>query len=102
MVLYSLPGKKDEIRNKLYQVFLRTPTQQEREQGAAELSTRSKNFKYEGEPMVAQFELSRSKPVIDYFRQFPGLDASTKNNNAGFWGISPIPVTSDVDVHPDD
>ncbi len=101
LVLYSLPGKKDEIRNKLYRSFSRTPTQQEREQGAAELSTRLKNFKYEGEPMVAQFELSRSKPVIDYFRQFPGLDASTKYNNAGFWD-QPIPVTSDVDVHPDD
>ncbi len=29
--------------------------------------------------------LSKSQPVIDYFRQFPGLDAGPRYNNAGFW-----------------
>jgi nicotinamidase-related amidase len=46
-------------------------------------------------------ELSADKPVIDYFRQFPGLDASAKYNNSGFWD-QPIPVTTDVDVHHQD
>jgi nicotinamidase-related amidase len=45
--------------------------------------------------------LSSNQPVIDYFKQFPGLDPGPKFNNAGFWDL-PIPVTSDVDVHPDD
>ena len=37
----------------------------------------------------------------DYFRQFPGLDASARFNHAGFWEL-PVPVTSDITVHPDD
>ena len=40
-------------------------------------------------------------PVRDYFRQFPGLDAGPRYNNAGFWDL-PIPVTRDLEAHPDD
>ncbi len=97
LVLYSLPGKRDEIRRKLYRSFSYTPTKSEREQGAVELSAQLKSFKYEGQPLVAQFELSSDKPVFDYFRQFPGLDASAKYNNSGFWD-QPIPITEDIDV----
>ena len=39
--------------------------------------------------------------MIDYFKQFPGLDAGPRYNNAGFWNL-PIPVTRDVTVHDDD
>jgi nicotinamidase-related amidase len=39
--------------------------------------------------------------VIDYFRQFSGLDAGAKFNGPGFWEL-PIPVTRDLDAHPDD
>jgi len=39
--------------------------------------------------------------VIDYFRQFPGLDAGPRYNRAGFWDL-PIPVTKDVTVFEDD
>ncbi len=39
--------------------------------------------------------------MIDYFKQFPGLDASAKYNHEGFWQL-PIPVTNDVTVHPED
>ena len=41
------------------------------------------------------------RPVIDYFRQFPGLSAGDRHNGEGFWDV-PVPVTSDVTVHPDD
>ena len=58
-------------------------------------------FKYVGEPLPATLTLSDDKPVIDYFRQFPGLDAGAKFNNQGFWQL-PIPVTTDVDVDPND
>ena len=37
----------------------------------------------------------------DYFRQFPGIDASAKYNHEGFWNL-PTPVCSAVDVDPDD
>jgi nicotinamidase-related amidase len=39
--------------------------------------------------------------VGDYFRQFPGLDASDHFNGAGFWSL-PIPVSTSIDVAPDD
>jgi nicotinamidase-related amidase len=39
--------------------------------------------------------------VIDYFKQFPGLDAGPRFNGKGFWDL-PVPVTSDIEVDPDD
>lgn len=100
-VMYSLPRAKDSIRQKLYRSFDHTPTVAERKQGAAELTAKLKSFRYLGEALPATLSLSHDKPVIDYFRQFPGLDAGAKYNNAGFWDL-PIPVTRDVDVEPDD
>ncbi len=100
-IMYSLPGKEDPIRKKLYRSLRDRPTKVQRREGAAELKAKLNNFKYEGEPLPATVKVSRDRPVIDYFRQFPGLDATAKFNNEGFWGL-PIPVTSDIDVHPDD
>ena len=100
-VMYSLPGGKDPIRHKLYRSFAHTPSEAERAEGATELSAKLKGFQYEGEPLPKELSLSNDKPVIDYFRQFPGLDAGAKYNNAGFWSL-PIPVTTDVDVAPED
>lgn len=100
-VMYSLPGSKDPIRAKLYRSFTHKPTPAEREQGARELKEKLANFDYRGQPLPAELLLSPEKPVVDYFRQFPGLDAGDRYNNAGFWKL-PIPVTTDVDVAPDD
>ena len=100
-VLYSLPGNRDPIRYKLYRSFTYKPTEEERREGAKELKQKLANFKYQGEPLAATLMLSGDKPVIDYFRLFPGLDAGPKFNNEGFWQL-PIPVTTDVDVDPDD
>jgi hypothetical protein len=100
-VMYSLPGEKDPIRRKLYRSFSHQPTSTEREEGASELTAKLKNFEYRGEPLPETLSLSADQPVIDYFRQFPGLDAGAKYNNEGFWN-QPIPVTVDVDVHPED
>lgn len=101
LVMYSLPGSRDPIRKKLYRSFTHQPTEAERKVGAAELKAKLTAFEYRGEPLPAQLTLSAEKPVSDYFRQFPGLDAGAKYNNAGFWSL-PIPVTVDVDVHPSD
>lgn len=100
-VMYSLPGGKDPIRKKLYRSLSHSPTDEERQQGAAELTAKLGTFEYRGEPLPSSLSLSPDFPVIDYFRQFPGLDASARFNNTGFWEL-PIPVTRDVDVHRDD
>jgi nicotinamidase-related amidase len=100
-VLYSLPGVKDPIRHRLYRSFKHQPTEAERRTAAIELKKMLTTFKYQGEPLVKQLTLSADKPVIDYFQQFPGLDASARYNNEGFWKL-PIPVSADVDLHSDD
>ena len=100
-VMYSLPGDEDPIRHKLYRSFMHRPSEQERRQGTRELEGKLNSFVYRGEPLPRQLKLSADKPVIDYFKQFSGLDAGPRYNNAGFWDL-PIPVTRDVDVDPED
>ena len=100
-VLYSLPGSKDPIRHKLYRSFTHKPTAAQRQAGTKELKQKLTRFKYAGQPLPKQLVLSRDKPVVDYFKRFPGLDAGARYNNDGFWKL-PIPVTADVDVHHDD
>src|SRR5437773_522663 len=100
-VMYSLPGKEDPIRKKLYRSLRSTPTEQERQQGAQELHDKLHGFRYSAEPLPAKLSLSADKPVIDYFRAFPGLEATARYNNAGFWDL-PIPVTKDIDYHASD
>jgi nicotinamidase-related amidase len=100
-VMYSLPGKEDVIRKKLYRSVRGSPSKADREQGIKELHDKLNSFSYVGEPLPAKLALSADKPVIDYFRQFPGLDATARFNNAGFWDL-PIPVTKDIDYDADD
>jgi nicotinamidase-related amidase len=101
LVLYSLPGKPDAIRTKMYRSFSYTPNEQERSTGTKELLTKLKNFEYRGGNLPSAITLSTTHPIRDYFKQFPGLDATARYNNAGFWDL-PIPVTTDVDYHPSD
>ena len=100
-VMYSLPGKEDSIRKKLYRSVRSRPTKEEIEIGRRELHEKLNGFQYAGQPVPEKLTLSANRPVIDYFQQFPGLDAGPKFNNAGFWEL-PIPVTKDIEVHPDD
>ncbi|HKI37167.1 MAG TPA: isochorismatase family protein [Gemmataceae bacterium] len=101
LVLYSLPGDEDPIRRKLYRSFKGRPTKEQREQGARELKEKLNAFVYKGDPLPKELTLSKDRPVVDYFKQFKGLDAGPRFNNAGFWDL-PIPVTKDIDVDPDD
>lgn len=101
LVMYSLPGAEDPIRHKLYRSFAHKPAAAERAEGARELSEKLNNFNYRAEPLPATLKLSADKPVVDYFKQFPGLDAGLRFDGAGFWNL-PIPVTRDVEVHADD
>jgi nicotinamidase-related amidase len=99
--LVSLPGKEDPIRKKLYRSVRGKPTEADRAAGAKELAAKLGRFEYRGQPLVEKIALSADQPVIDYFRQFPGLDATAKYNNAGFWDL-PIPVTKDITLAADD
>ena len=69
--------------------------------GAKELHAKLQAFHYQGEPLPKSLTLSEDRPVVDYFKQFRGLDAGPRFNGAGFWEL-PIPVTKDIDTYPDD
>lgn len=101
LIMYSLPGDEDPIRKKLYRSLNGRPSEQDRREGAKELAKKLNNFPYRGEPVPEKLKLSTDKPVVDYFQEFRGLDATDRFNHAGFWNL-PIPVTRDIDVHPDD
>ena len=77
-VMYSLPGTRDPIRHKLYRSLVHTPTAEQRRAGAVELTARLRSFDYRGKPLPKQFSISRDQPVVDYFRQFPGLAAGAQ------------------------
>lgn len=100
-VMYSLPGDEDPIRRRLYRSFTHTPTAAERQEGERQLKAVLEQFDYTAEPLPATLTLSAQTPVIDYFEQFPGLDAGPRYNREGFWKL-PIPLSRDVDPHPDD
>jgi nicotinamidase-related amidase len=100
-IMYSLIGDEDPIRHKLYRSLRHTPTAAEREEARRELKEKLNSFVYRGAALPATLELSRDTPVIDYFRQFPGLDPGARYNNEGFWQL-PVPVTSDLEVDPQD
>lgn len=100
-VMYSLPGPRDPIREKLYRSFSYTPNDSERQKAGLLLKQKLHAFDYRGEPLPSTLQLSRTTPVIDYFKQFPGLDAGPRYNNAGFWDL-PIPVCADITTAPND
>ena len=100
-VMFSLPGPGDASRKKAYRTFRHIPTAEERAEGMNEIKAKLAALSYKGESLSANLTLSSSTPVADYFRQFPGLDPGPRYNGPGFWDV-PIPVTSDVDIAPDD
>ncbi|MEN9555655.1 MAG: hypothetical protein RLZZ232_1941 [Planctomycetota bacterium] len=100
-VMYSLPGPADAIRTQVYRSFSKTPTADERRIGEQELRRVLAAHDYSGQPLPERLQLGKSTPVIDYFRQFPGLDAGEAYNGAGFWKL-PIPVSRSVSVDPQD
>ena len=100
-VMYSLPGPADPIRTRVYRSFAKTPSAEERAAGEKELRKVLADYSYKGEPLPAKLVLSAQQPVIDYFRQFPGLDAGARYNGDGFWKL-PIPVSTAVTVDPND
>lgn len=100
-VMFSLRGDRDPIRSKLYRSLFAAPDAEVRKQAQRDLKRKLESFDYRGESLPETLLLSRELPVRDYFKQFPGLDAGPKFNNAGFWDL-PTPVTSDIDLSPSD
>lgn len=100
-VMFSLPGSEDPIRQKVYRSVRGRPTDADRQAGAKELDAKLKSFRYRGEPLPESMPLSKDRTVIDYFKQFPGLDAGPRFNGPGFWDL-PIPITTDVTHEPND
>jgi hypothetical protein len=97
LVMYSLPGKEDPIRHKIYRSVRGQPSAEDRRQGIKELSARLRGFKYEGQAVARELSVSTDRPAIDYFRQFPGLDSGKTFNGDGFWDL-PIPVADPIEV----
>lgn len=100
-IMYSLPGSADELRTKVYRSFSKAPAPEERSTGEKELRKVLAAYDYTGQPLPETLSLSKNTPVIDYFKQFPGLDAGARYNGEGFWKL-PIPVSTSVSVDPQD
>ncbi len=101
LTLYSLRGHEYPAQKKMYPSIRHNPSDEERAQGRKELHDILNGFDYHGGPLQTELSLSADLPVVDYFKQFPGLQAYDQFNNKGFWDM-PIPVTSDVTMAHDD
>ncbi|MBI3736862.1 hypothetical protein HY256_10155, partial [Candidatus Sumerlaeota bacterium] len=101
LVMYSQPYGRDGIREKIYRTFEGKPSEEERRKGLADLKEKLNSFNYKGEPIPREFKIGSVKPVVDYFKQFPGLDSTAKYNGEGFWDL-PNPIVKSIDVDPDD
>lgn len=101
LVVYSMRGSLDPVRKKLYRSTEYSPTAAERAAAQTQLSKMLTQFTYRGQNIPSTLTIDTRNPVRSYFQQFPGLDSGPRYNNKGFWDL-PIPVTSDIDVHPDD
>ena len=95
---YSLPGIEDPIRKKLYRSFRSQPDGTDRKQGRSELEAKLGSFRYRGQAIPASLTVSSETPTMDYFQQFPGIDAGPiLRRPKGFWEL-PIPVMKSIEV----
>lgn len=101
VVLYSLIGSEDPIRKKLYRSIRGRPSPSDRKAGASELARALGRFTYLGGDIPGRLSLSNEQTVSDYFRQFPGLDASDRFDPPGFWKL-PVPLHKALRHQPDD
>jgi nicotinamidase-related amidase len=101
-IMYSLSGREDPIRGKLYRsIRSAPPADAQRREGAEALHERLNAFSYTGSPVVPELTISTDRPVGDYFRQLPGTASDAPYNPEGFWRL-PIPVNRAIEVHPAD
>lgn len=60
-----------------------------------------KEYNYQAQGIPTALTLSKDFPVVDYFKQFQGIDSSAHYNGEGYWQL-PIPVMSTIDVSKED
>jgi nicotinamidase-related amidase len=101
LTMFSLIGPADPVRTKAYRSIHKTPTAAEQAAGRKELKAAIGAYQYEAQPLPDRLTLSPDRPVIDYFKQFPGLDAGVRYNGDGFWRL-PVAVSTAVTVEPTD
>ena len=101
LTMFSMRGGEYPAQRKMYRSIRYNPSDQERVAGREEMQRILNSFDYRGEPIQQSLTLSDELPVVDYFKQFPGLQAGDRSNNKGFWEM-PIPVSSDVSLGRDD
>ncbi len=100
VVLYSLPGGLDPLRRQVYRSTEYRPSLAERQAGYRRLLQVLRKHRYQGPAVPQQMKLSSRLPVVDYFKQLPGLDAQ-RFNGPGFWDL-PIPLVREITYHEDD
>ena len=84
----ACPATEDPIRKKLYRSFTHRPTDDgARKAGARSWRRSSRRSRTRASRCRRALTLSKDRPVIDYFKQFPGLDAGPRYNGAGFWDL---------------
>ncbi len=101
LTMVSMRGHEYPAHRKMYRSMRHNPSDQERMVGRAELDQILHRFDYRGEPLQQTLRLSQELPVVDYFKEFPGLQAGDRHNHKGFWDL-PVPVSADLDLHRDD
>lgn len=101
VVGYSLPGREDPVRARLYPSVHTPAADLDRETGRRLLAEALGAFRYEGSPLKKALQLSKERPVADYFAQVPGLDPSATYDPPGFWEL-PIPVMRTLEVRDED
>jgi hypothetical protein len=101
LIGYSLPGREDPIRKKLYASVHGQPSVQDRAEGQRKLAAKLKAFAYTGEPLPQRVDLEAGHAAFDHIRKVPTLDSGSRYNGAGYWDL-PIPLVADLQAEPAD
>jgi hypothetical protein len=88
MVVFSLPGERDNVRNSLYsnQIIKKSIFQRE-------LNDILQSFSYKGNNLKKKLLISNVNVINDYFNEFISLDGSEYYNGKGFWSL-PVPLVN--------
>lgn len=103
LILYSLPGRDDEARKRIYRgIDNAAPlTPEGVDHGRKALDEKLNGFNYGADPIPPQLYLSKHHPVASYFQRFPGLDASERYEGRGYWEL-PVPLVSTLPYREED
>jgi hypothetical protein len=100
-ILYSLPGDATAPRTAAYLTTISNPDRILRDKGRVRMLRKLKDYNYQAQGTPTALTLNKDLPVVDYFKQFQGIDSSAHYNGGGYWKL-PIPVMSTIDVSKED